>query len=137
MRRLRRPLLLISVLTCGWISACAVPAKQGSSAEAARSSGSSDEISRDQIVAGAYQTAYDVVKALHPNWLTRHGPTGLKGVGAVQVFLDGTHYGEVERLQNIPSSSIGSITHIDAATATMRWGTGYTEGAVYVTTISR
>ena len=131
----RRSTLLLAVLACGLN--CASPSKQGSNAKSSRPSAKSDEISRDQIAAGAYQNAYDVVKALHPNWLSRHGSASLNGTEAVQVFLDGTHFGEAQRLQNISAISIGSIKHIDAANATLRWGTGYTEGVVYVTTISR
>ncbi|MEP6764401.1 MAG: hypothetical protein ABJB66_08835 [Gemmatimonadaceae bacterium] len=97
---------------------------------------SADMITREQIAANARQNAYDVVKSMHPNWLIQRAPGG-KDVQPVIVFLDGTRYGAVERLSDIPASGISSIQHIDGPSATIRWGTGYGGGVLYVTSLNR
>ncbi len=130
-----RAILVLAVIAGG--GACAGAAKQGAEAQESRPQSNSSDISRDQILKGNYQNAYDAVKALHPNWLLRRSPVGTNSVSAVIVFLDGTRYGDADRLQNIPGLSVGNIKHFDSAAATMRWGTGYSEGVVYVTSVER
>ena len=141
----KRSILAGAFMLCSLVG-CAGGARQsGSSTSPTAASGdamlntaraSADMITRAQIAANGRQTAYDVVKSMHPNWLVQRSPGG-KAVTPVVVFLDGTRYGAVERLSDIFASGIGSIQHIDGPSATMRWGTGYGGGVLYVTSIHR
>ena len=94
-------------------------------------------IRRDQVLAGSYQTAYDVVRAIHPNWLVKRSTSNSKTPASIWVYVDGTKYGDTNWLRNLPGSGVGSIQRIDAGTATTRWGTGHSEGVLYVITYVR
>lgn len=97
-----------------------------------RPAGTSNIIFRDQILAASYSTAYDAVRALHPNWLI--GRSQRRGdEGIIWVYVDNSRYGDVNTLRNVPAASISSIRRIDAGTATTRWGQGHTEGVILVT----
>ena len=88
-------------------------------------------------MAGSYQTAYDVVRAIHPNWLVKRSPSNSRTPTSIWVYVDGSKYGDINWLRNVTGSSVGSIQRIDAGTATTRWGTGHSEGVLYVTTYVR
>lgn len=94
-------------------------------------------IRRDQVLAGSYQTAYDVVRAIHPNWLVKRSTSNSKTPASIWVYVDGTKYGDINWLRNLSGTSVGSIQRIDAGTATTRWGTGHSEGVLYVTVYVR
>jgi hypothetical protein len=94
-------------------------------------------ITRDQVLAGNYATALDVVRGLHPNWLIKRGRSSAASAPGIVTFVDGVAYGDVSWLKNVQSSTIESIQRIDPGTATTRWGTGYSEGVIYVTSYKR
>jgi hypothetical protein len=95
-----------------------------------------DRISRQEIMAGSFATAYDVVRNLHPNWLRLHNAESSRIVSQIWVYLDGTKYGGINQLNNIRAGTIASIERIDPRTATTRWGSGHSEGVIYVTTLT-
>jgi hypothetical protein len=102
------------------------------SVPSSRPEGSTNIILRDQILAASYPTAYDAVRALHPNWLIRRSQRrGNEGI--IWVYVDNSRYGDVGTLRNVPGASVSSIRRIDAGTATTRWGLGHTEGVILVT----
>lgn len=107
-----------------------------SSSTRSRPQGDPDLILRDQVLAGSYANAHDVVRALHPNWLVKRAPGGRNSSNnnPIWVFVDGSRYGDVSWLRNVPAQSIGSIRRIDGISATTRWGTGHSEGVLYVMT---
>lgn len=111
----------------------AIAAGCGSS-QFGRRGGDPDIIRRDQVLAGEFGTAYDVVRALHPNWLVRRTSNTSSTATPIWVYVDGSRYGDLSWLRNVRANSIGSIRRIDAITATTRWGTGHSEGVLYVTT---
>ena len=127
MRVLERTLLVIAVLVTA--AAC-------SRANSSRPTVDPDVIQRYEVLAGSYATAHDVVRALHPNWLVRRSPGGRSNAttNPIWVFVDGSRYGDISWLRNVPAQSIGSIRRIDGISATTRWGTGYSEGVLYVMT---
>lgn len=94
-------------------------------------------ILRDQVLAGNFATAYDVVRRLHPNWLIKRGTSSANRNAVIVTYVDGVSYGDVSWLRNVQGSIVESIQRIDAGTATTRWGTGHSEGVIYVTTLKR
>jgi hypothetical protein len=127
MRVLERTLLVFALLVT--VGAC-----QGG--RRARPSGDPDLILRHQVMEGAYSNALDVVRALHPNWLVKRAPSGRNNTGnnPIWVFVDGNRYGDISWLRNVPAGTIGSIRRIDGIAATTRWGTGHSEGVLYIMT---
>ncbi|MEO8000084.1 MAG: hypothetical protein ABI852_21715, partial [Gemmatimonadaceae bacterium] len=94
-------------------------------------------ITRDQVIAGNYGNAYDVVRRLHPNWLVKRSLNDANSNAVIVTYVDGVSYGDVNWLKNVQSNAIDTIQRIDAGTATTRWGTGHSEGVIYVTTTKR
>jgi hypothetical protein len=99
-----------------------------------RPSGDPDIIQRYQIQSASYASAHDVVRALRPNWLIKRSPNGRNSPTPIWVYVDGNRFGDISQLRNISAQSIGSIRRIDGISATTRWGTGHSEGVLYVLT---
>ncbi|HET9982033.1 MAG TPA: hypothetical protein VFQ38_00530 [Longimicrobiales bacterium] len=92
-------------------------------------------ITREQIEAKDFHTAFDVVAALHSNWLSARGPDTLLGrPSEVLVYLDDTRLGGVETLRTIEIGLIVYIRHFDGKAATARWGVGHGQGVILVST---
>ncbi len=93
-----------------------------------------DRIDRREIDerGGSLQTAYDVVRRLRPNWLSRRGPVTVQGTQGVLVYVDNLRRGDIDVLRQISASSIVEIWLINAMRATQRWGTGHTGGVIHV-----
>jgi hypothetical protein len=93
-----------------------------------------DLITREEIVKldGA-QTAYDVVRRIHPEWLRVTGVRSLSsGSGGVQVYLNERKEGSAAALRNIDVGAIGEIQHLDGPEAEARFGQNHTAGAILV-----
>jgi hypothetical protein len=116
------PLLALALFATG----CAAATSGGG--------GGSGRITAEALEAVNVQDAFMAVQRLRPQWLRSRGPTSINRSEALAVFLDNARMGGVEQLRNIPVSSIESIEYLDASEATQRWGTGYTRGAILVTT---
>ncbi len=112
---------------------------QPAEASGAGRTSSSDFVSSQELRAqGAQQEdAYTLVQRLHPNWLRPRMSAG-PNTGAApippMVFVNGTRYGEVERLRDFRLAELTSLEHIGATDATTRFGTGYGGGVILVMT---
>ena len=74
-------------------------------------------------------TAADAVRRLRPRWLTGRG-----GGNQPQLVLDGARMGDAATaLQSMNVSDIQEMRYLNAADATMRYGTNYPGGAIVVT----
>jgi outer membrane cobalamin receptor len=49
-----------------------------------------------------------------------------------EVFIDGSYYGPIDSLRNIPTTSVDNIEFIGASDATTLYGTGYMGGVIHV-----
>jgi hypothetical protein len=108
--------------------------------------GSSDFISEEEIRAGSYQTALDIIENLRPTMTRPRGSTlsrndGASGISSGQVssvnvvvYLDEVRLGEVQSLRTVPAQTVKEIRYINARDATTRWGTGHSSGVIQVTT---
>jgi len=73
-------------------------------------------------------TVYDAISRLRPEYL--HG----RGGYYPKVYFDGLLYGEMVSLRQLRADGIAVIRHLDAVTATTRFGTGHTGGAILLST---
>ena len=87
-------------------------------------------------MSGTYSTAYEVVQALHPNWLRAHNGDNPSLVSQIVVYYDGTKYGGINALNGIRAATIGTIEHVDGPAATIRWGSGHSEGVLNVLSLT-
>ena len=98
----------------------------------------SDVISREEITRAQWNTAYDMVLALRPRWLSTRGPSTIMGEqGEVQVRVDDSPAGGVSALRTIMPSVVASIRFVDPVAAAGRWGSSHMHGAILVTTLNR
>lgn len=112
--------------------------------------GASDRLTRDQLLATQVQTAYDGIQRLRPTWLRRRGNSTFQGGGATSpafggstapaptdepvVYVDGVRSGGVEVLRSYHPNQVTAIEFLDGPSATLRFGTGNTGGAILVST---
>jgi len=103
-------------------------------------------ITREQFLETHYTNAYDVVEALHSNWLrtkgtdtfTKRDPTAdslrSPGPSRVLAYLDNTMLGGVDKLRDIALTSVSFIKYYDGRDATARWGLDHGMGVILVST---
>jgi len=121
--------------SCGGHSA---PASGDPKPRTSRPRTPSDMILPEEIQRAQYSTAYDLVNALRPQWLRPRGPDTMNGRPAeVQAVLDGMKLGGVSALRNLPTSGIAFVQFFDGPAASTRWGLGFGNGAIYISTRSR
>jgi hypothetical protein len=129
-------LCLVAVAAAiGCSSAHGASGPQGTSAVSRRT----NLLTADEIVAAKADlvSAYDAVARLRPNWLAAHGLASLdlSSNEFAVVYVDGTKYGGLESLRNIPAYQVASLRYYDVtqagATFGLKAGTG---GVIEVTT---
>ncbi|MBI4502291.1 MAG: hypothetical protein HY700_14170 [Gemmatimonadetes bacterium] len=81
------------------------------------------------------QTAYDLVQALRPTWLSSRGATTilLEETG-ISVYVDGTKRGSIDELRSIPRDQVQEMRFLSATDAATRYGLNNQSGAIEVTT---
>jgi hypothetical protein len=92
--------------------------------------GSSTRIVADELTTVGQLDLFDAVNRLRPTWL-RPGSRGtMPGV-----IVDGTpQAGGVESLRSMRASDASELRFLNSSDATTRYGTGYTAGAIVVST---
>jgi len=110
-------------------SACAHP-------RSGRVGANPDLITEDDIARIQAHTAYDAVKRIHPNFLTRRGQTSLLGTSNPDpnVYLDDVFIGSVSELKGIQASVVASIRVYPAGQTALRFGSGNMGGVIEVYT---
>jgi hypothetical protein len=108
--------------------------------------GSADLITQDEIAAGSYQTALDIIENLRPAMMrprvssltNSNTTTGLsedrQSSVNVVAFLDEVKLGELAALRNVPANQVKEIRYVNSRDATTRWGTGFSSGVIQVIT---
>ena len=132
-----RPLLLASIVIALLLvpAACATSPAAGGAADR---TGSRDWIMRDEMEKGNWANAFEVVRNLRPQWLRVRGRDTIMGQpGGVQVVLDDVRLGETDVLRTLPVGGITYFQWLDGITASQRWGTGFGNGAIFISTRPR
>lgn len=91
-------------------------------------------ITRDEIAANHFVTAYDVVEGTHQSWFQTRGPDSFASPTQVIVYLDGVRLGGIAALRNIPAGDVAYIRHYNGIDATARWGLDHGAGVIFVAT---
>ncbi|MBA4156979.1 MAG: hypothetical protein H0X65_05835 [Gemmatimonadetes bacterium] len=96
-------------------------------------------ITAEEIQASSASNVAELIQSLRPSWVRGARVTGAGGedAGSVAVFLNQARLGGLSELQQMTLGGITSITFVDARTATQRWGTGHSQGAIVVSTSPR
>jgi hypothetical protein len=116
------------------LSACA-------SSGASKSSGPRRDrnvITREEISSSAEHSALNLIRALRPGMLNDRGKTSISNQDpGIVVFLNDQRYGDLSSLDGIEVNSIEEIRYLSAAQAQQRYGMGYPQGVILVTSRSR
>lgn len=121
-RRTRTAIALLILALAG--GACGTG---GSTPAAPR--GSLDRITEAELASIDQLSAFEAIQRLRPRWFqTRTGVLPM-------VHLDGSVRADGEEiLRAIPCSDVAEMHYLNAPDATTRFGTGYTSGAILITT---
>ena len=111
------------------LSACATSGAKGTSSRADRNVITAEEISQS-----TEHNAYNVIRVLRPGMLVTRGNTSIThNDPGIVVFLDGQRFGDLSSLQGIEASSLKEIRYLTASQAQARFGTGYPQGVISLT----
>jgi hypothetical protein len=93
-------------------------------------------ITEREIEESALLDAFEVVRALRPEFLRTRGSSSFRVTEPVeaQVYVDGVRTGDPASLRRLPRDVVREIRYIDAREATTRYGTGHGAGAILVAT---
>ncbi|HEY3133637.1 MAG TPA: hypothetical protein VGJ47_03325 [Gemmatimonadaceae bacterium] len=93
-------------------------------------------ITQDEIAASHGNTAYDVIRKLHGNFLSYRGRTSIRDTASAMpvVFVDDQAYGPVSVLRSIPATQIAEIRLYRAWEAVGKYGSGLPGGAIAIYT---
>ncbi len=96
----------------------------------------SNVIEGTEIEASTALDAYALVQEARPNWLHSRGTISIQdpGAGALQVYLNGNQFGDVNRLREIRRSEIRELHFLGPADAQLRYGVGHAGGVIEVST---
>ena len=93
------------------------------------------DITREELEATTVDDAMEAVSLLRPQWLrARPARTPNDPIPVVGVVIDGMARSTRDDLAQLPIGQVERISFMSAADATIRFGTGYTGGAIIVTT---
>lgn len=95
----------------------------------------SGDITREELEATSVDDAMEAVVLLRPHWLrTRPARTPSDPSPVVGVVIDNMARATREDLAQLSIGEVERISFMNAGDATIRFGTGYTGGAIIVTT---
>ena len=78
-------------------------------------------------------TRWDV-EALKSNWLRVRGPSSFVNPSQIWVYLDESRFGGVDRLRELPTTSVAFVHWFSGIEASARWGPGHDDGVILVAT---
>ena len=91
-------------------------------------------ITRDDMIAGNYSSAYDAVAGMRSMWLRPRGSGSQSDRSTVWVYIDNVRVGGTEALQTIQPRLVNTIRYYDGPSATSRWGVDHSAGVIFVST---
>jgi hypothetical protein len=115
------------------LSACASSGAKGSATRPDRNVITSEEIRKSPE-----HSAFNLIRSLRPGMLHQRGNTSLSNRDpGIVVFLDGQLFGALSSLDGMETATIQEIRYINAGEAQARFGTGYPQGAILITSRTR
>jgi len=103
--------------------------------EGSTSSHGRGDITREELETTSVDDAMEAISLLRPQWLrARPARTISDPTPIVGVVIDGMAHSTREDLAQLPIVQVEVISFMNAGDATIRFGTGFTGGAIVVTT---
>jgi hypothetical protein len=112
------------------LSACA-----SSGAKASSPTQDRNIITADEIARSSEHNALTLIRTVRPGMLHQRGNTSLSNLDpGIVVFMNGQRYGDVASLEGIETTTIEEIRFLTEGQAQSRFGPGYPQGVILVTT---
>lgn len=130
---MKRIWIPIALLACAASVGCVAGGAGGGVASSNRDLITSEEL---RSYEGTYDNLYRLIQARRSSWLRPRATASFSSSEPElpRVVLDGSPYGEVGALRSVSLSDAQEVRFLDSRDATTRFGTGYTGGAILVTT---
>ena len=95
-----------------------------------------EQLLREEFQGSMAMDAYGLVQDFRPNWLNVRGPTSLNdpSAGLIKIYVDGTFFGYVSALQQIPALEVERLQRWRGPDAAARYGRGHSGGVIEVWT---
>lgn len=87
-------------------------------------------LTQQEIEQSQSMTAYDMISALRPRWLSERGVSSLRSNNPVMLYVNENRVGTIERLRDYAPRDLREVRFLDATQATQRFGTGHRSGAI-------
>lgn len=117
---------------CTVIVLAALPACAAGSSSSGGSGYSGNRISAEEMAESTANNAFELIQRRRPQWLRVRGQSTFTGQEGVRVYVNGQPRGGIQSLEQVLVREITLIQYLDAATATQRFGTGNTAGAIMI-----
>lgn len=130
MRRIVRPVIVLTLVLAVVITACHQQAAGGSGASPGRSV--RNVITQAEIDSSDASSVYDLIMRTRGDFLKDRGTTSLKTNQHARavVFLNDQEYGILETMRNIPRNRIAEIRYYPGIEAVAKYGSQYGGGVV-------
>lgn len=126
------------LLACFAVALFALPACASSGVQRSTSRRDRNVITREEIAQSPEHSVYNVIRTLRPGMLNQRGNTSLANLDpGIVVFLDGQRFGAISSLDGMEASTVEEIRYLGAAEAQARYGTGYPQGVILITSRTR
>ena len=95
-----------------------------------------DRLTADEFSGTNLTDAFNLVQHYRPNWLKGRGPLSImdQSAGEVQVYLNNSLWGDMNRLREIPAGDILEMRLLRGPDATMKYGVNHAGGVIEVVT---
>ena len=143
MKLLARTFLFLTAAAS--LAACGAPPSEGAASPAPRRD--PNLITREEIDASGASNALDLVRTQRPRWLQKRGLSTTRTVEgggaespeqtAIIVYVDDVKMGDEMALRGVNLPLVRWMRYLDATTATQRYGTGHSAGAIVISTRDR
>lgn len=87
------------------------------------SNDSSGALTGERLIETRQSNLHDAIQSLRPRWLRARGAATFTGRSEIQVFLNGSPYGNIGSLSSIPLDAVRDVRFISASEAGSRYGT--------------
>ena len=131
---MRRALIVCSIFVASGCATGGAPTSQpGQQGQSIRRD--ANVISAEELASVTETDLYSAIRRLRPSFFDTRGRSSL-GNGAapeaIQVYVDGTHAGDISALSQIRPMEVKEARRLSAAEATQLYGTGNTLGAIVI-----
>jgi len=122
----------IALALAGALAGCASASGSSQNAGPGRNP---DVLTAEEIATTDARTAYDAVARLRPRFLIVRGDNHVAPT-PLRVIVNDVPHANTDALRAIRADEVIEIRYLSSSEASLRWGTGYPDGALVVRTLA-